>query len=137
MLELIVARCDTPILFQPMKKAFNDVPAFIECLVIRPRLSATVPGRDHRHPTRRDDRLSERIRVVSLIAYHRLIRRHAFNQRRRLGDIVAIAGGQNPPQRDPVITQGQMEFRCESASSASESGCVLSAFFFGAPAAHE
>ena len=56
-----------------MKEPFYDVPAFIEFLVIRTRVGATVPGRDHRYPTRRDDLLSERIRVVGLIAYHRLI----------------------------------------------------------------
>ncbi len=38
---------------------------------------------------------------------------------------------------DPLITQRQMEFRRESPARSSERGCVLSAFFFGAPAAQE
>jgi len=120
-----------------MKEPFDDVPAFIEFLVIRTGVGATLPGRDHSNPTRRDDRLSERIRVVSLIAYDIFRRRGAFDQRRCLCDIVAVSRCQEPPQGDPVITQGQMEFRREATSRPSEGGCGLSAFFFGAPAAQE
>ena len=118
-----------------MKKAFNDVPAFIEVFVIRPRVCATVPGRDHRHPTRRDDPFSERIPVLTLIAYDRVITRHAFDQRRSLCDIVAVSSRQDPPQVDPVLAEGQMKFRRESTAHPFEgNGCVLSVFFLGAPA---
>ena len=47
-----------------MKETLYNVPEFIEDLVIRTRVGATLPGRDHSDSTRRDDRLSERIRVV-------------------------------------------------------------------------
>ena len=117
-----------------MKEPFNDVAAFIEVLVIRTRVGATLPGRDHRHPTRRDDRLSERIRVVGLITYDIFIR-IPFDQRRSLRYIVAVSRCQEPPEGDPLITEGQMKFRRESATVASETCCVLSTFFFGAPAA--
>ena len=119
-----------------MKEPFYDVAAFIEVLVIRTRVGATVAGRDHRHPTRRDDLLSEGIRVVSLIAYDIFVR-IPVDQRRSLRYIVAVARCQEPPQGDPVIAEGQMEFRCEPTAAASETCCLLSAFFFGAPAAHE
>jgi hypothetical protein len=120
-----------------MKETFYDVAAFIEFLVIRTGVCATLAGRDHSHPTRRDDLVSERIRVVGLIAYHIFIRRDVFDQRRCLCDIVAISRCQDPPQGDPVIAEGQMKFRRESAARPSEGGCVLSSFFFGAPAAQE
>lgn len=119
-----------------MKETFYDVAAFIECLVIRTRVCATVAGRDHRHPTRRDDLLSQRIRVVSLIASDIFIR-IPFDQRRSLRYIVAVARCQDPPEGDPVIAEGQMKFRGESAVAASETCRFLSAFFFGAPAADE
>lgn len=119
-----------------MKETFYDVAAFIEFLVIRTGVCATVAGRDHSHPTRRDDLLSERIRVVGFIAYHIFIR-IPFDQRRSLRYIVAVSRGQDPPEGDPVIAEGQMKFRGESAAAASETCRLLSSCFFGAPAAEE
>ena len=119
-----------------MKETLYDVPAFIEVFVIRTRVGATLPRGDDSDPTRRDDPLSKRIRVVSFIAYHRRIR-ISLDQRRRLCYIIAGARRQQPPERDPVIAERQMKFRSETAPAPSESCLILSAFFFGAPAAHE
>lgn len=119
-----------------MKKPFNDVPAFIEVLVIRSRFGATVPGRDYSNPTPGDDPLSEGIRVVSFIGYHRLVA-IPLDQRRCLRYIVAVSRGQNQPQGNPVLAERQIQFRRKAAPASSEARCVLSAFFFGAPAAQE
>ena len=119
-----------------MKEPFNDVPTFIEILVIRSRLGATVPGWDHRHPTARDDLLSKRIRVVSFIAYHKLVT-IPLDQPRRLRYIVAVSRGQNQPQGNPGIAERKIQFRGKSAPTSSEACSILSAFFFRAPAAQE
>ena len=50
-------------------------------------------------------------------------------------NIIAVSGYQNETQRDTGIAERQIQFRRKSASSSSECLCLLSSFFFGAPAA--
>jgi len=93
-----------------MKEPFYDVAAFIEVLVIRTGIGATLPGRDHRHRTRRDDLFSKGIRVVGFIAYYTLIAM-PLDQRRRLRYIVAVSRRQNQPQGHPGIAERKIQFR--------------------------
>ena len=71
-----------------MEEPFSDVPAFIEVLVIRTRVGATGARRDDSNATRRNDRLSERIRVIGFIRYD-IFGRIVFDQCGCLRDIVA------------------------------------------------
>jgi acetolactate synthase regulatory subunit len=89
--ELIVAGRHPPILFQTMKETLYDVSTFVDLPVIRTRLFSIFSQRYHGDGIATENLRPKRIRVVCLICDD-VLARIPRNQRRRLFDVMAVAG---------------------------------------------
>ena len=115
-------------------KALNQMSLPITPLVVLTRRFGVSLRRDHCFRTAGGDFIQKIVRAVAAVGQH-ILELKVNNQIVCFDNIMALSSGQIQAQRIAQAIHSHMDFGAEAASTASQGLCLLSAVFWGAPAA--
>lgn len=116
-------------------KTFDQSPFPIAIRIIVARCFAIFARRDHWNRVMVENKGNQIITIISAIRQD-IITQLVAQQRLTLGAIMSFAARQSEAQRIAQGIRFYVDFGAESTTVASQGLGVLSAVFFGAPAAH-
>src|SRR5438874_3890775 len=127
---LFVARRDAAVVLDSVHETLDQVPFFVQVLVVVSRLLAVALGRNDRLCSVRFNGLDEGVAVIALVGQDGL-GLVALQKRLRLGDIRLLPGSQLEFHRQTEAVDSRMKLRGKTATRAAQ--CLVFRLYAGTP----
>lgn len=118
-------------MFDPTEEAFDEIALFVELAIEDAASSSGDAARDDRDSARSGGGIERTLSIIALVCKDEA-RADTLEQWFDLGDVVALAAGQQDPHRKPERIGDDMDLGAQSALGAAER--VSFSPFLGAPA---